>query len=152
MNPKIFLVPSESGPEGPLTVGDPGPVLLVEDDDVNRCELRDLLLEEGYRVVEAANGKQALDYLIDRFRRRPALILLDLSMPVMTGWELLVILKSYVRLAEIPVVLLSGVDPQLDPVKHGVVAGHVRKPYDFNRLLALVASQVDVPGGAASMQ
>jgi CheY-like chemotaxis protein len=152
MNPKVFLVPSDAGPEEPLPAGDPGPVLVVEDDDVNRCELRDVLVDQGYGVVEAANGKQALDYLIDRVRRTPALILLDLSMPVMTGWELLAILKSYVRLAHIPVVLLSGVDPQLDPLKHGVIAGHVRKPYDLDRLLAVVASQVDVPASAASLQ
>jgi CheY-like chemotaxis protein len=152
MNPKLFRIPSWADPHDTCTVGNPGPVLVVEDDDINRGELRDVLADQGYGVVEAADGKQALDYLIDRRRRPPALILLDLSMPVMTGWELLAILKGYVRLANIPVVLLSGVDPQLDPVKHGVIAQHVRKPYDLERLLTVVASYVDTPLTSASLQ
>jgi CheY-like chemotaxis protein len=152
MNPRLFLVRSDTEPDDSCSAGDPGPVLVVEDDDINRGELRDLLADQGYAVVEAADGKQALEYLIDRRRRTPALILLDLSMPVMTGWELLAILKSYVRLANIPVVLLSGVDPQLDPVKHGVIAQHVRKPYDSERLLTVVASYVDTPRTSASVQ
>src|SRR3989442_9814042 len=110
---------------------DPGPVLIVDDDDEHRPELRAALEEEGYAVIEAADGKAALDYLLDRRSVHPCLILLDLSMPVMTGWELLAIIKSYVRLAQIPVVVISGCDPLFDSQRHGTIEAFFRKPYDL---------------------
>ena len=150
MPPNLFALPSDMGHRGREASDPPAPVMVVEDDDVHRGELRDTLAEEGYEVVAAANGKEALEYLIDRRRRRPAMILMDLSMPVMTGWELLAVIKSYVRLANIPVLLLSGVDPQLDPVKHGTVTAFLRKPYDLAKLLEIVARYTDAPGASAS--
>jgi twitching motility two-component system response regulator PilG len=104
-----------------------------------RSDLREVLEDEGYLVVDVGDGKQALDYLVDARSVPPSLILLDLSMPQMTGWELLTVLKSYVRLTKIPVAVISGQEPQLDPVWHGAVAQVLRKPYDRDQLLALVA-------------
>src|SRR5437867_1078963 len=63
-------------------------VLIVEDDTEIREALRDLLTEHGYRVLEAANGLEALS-LVERLPEPPCVVLLDLMMPVMTGWELL---------------------------------------------------------------
>jgi CheY-like chemotaxis protein len=114
-------------------------VLIVDDDEGHRGEVHDVLNEEGYDVVEAVNGKEALDYLVSIRDRVPDAILLDLSMPVMSGWELLAILKAYVRLANIPVILLSGAEPLLDPVRHGAIAAYLRKPYDTRTLLATMA-------------
>ena len=60
-------------------------VLIVEDDDGAREALSDCLEMEGISVASARNGKEALDYL--HHSHRPKVILLDLFMPVMTGWE-----------------------------------------------------------------
>jgi CheY-like chemotaxis protein len=117
-------------------------VLVVDDDDATRSDVRDLLEEDGYSVVEACDGKQALEFLVGNRNRTPDCILLDLSMPVMTGWELLSIVKAYVRLSEIPIILVSGVAPQLDPVKHGVISAYLKKPYDAKALLKTVVKAI----------
>ena len=122
------------------------PVLVVDDDAEHRRVCREWLEDEGYTVVQAADGKEALDYVIDRRNILPCLIVLDLSMPLVTGWEFLAITKGYVRLASIPVVLISGHEPNLDPVRHGTIAAFLRKPYDGTQLLALVAKH----GGESS--
>jgi CheY-like chemotaxis protein len=120
-------------------------VLIVDDDEANRADVQELLTEQGYEVVEATQGKQALEYLVSRRERVPDAIVLDLSMPVMTGWELLAILKAYVRLATIPVVLLSGVEPELDPVRHGVISSYLRKPFTAQALIDAVAKAAGRP-------
>jgi CheY-like chemotaxis protein len=122
-------------------------LLVVDDNDSHRADVREVLLDEGYEVVEAGDGKAALEYLVSRRGGVPDCIVLDLSMPVMTGWELLAVLKSYVRFKDIPVILLSGVEPRLDPVRHGVIAAFLRKPYDADALLAAVGRAL---GPAAS--
>jgi CheY-like chemotaxis protein len=115
------------------------PVLVVDDDDDHRAAIRGLLEAQGHAVIEASDGRQALEYLTTPGNIQPRVIVLDLSMPLMTGWELLAILKGYIRLAAIPVILVSGHDPRLDPVRHGTVAALLRKPYNGDQLLALVA-------------
>jgi CheY-like chemotaxis protein len=118
------------------------PVLVAEDDEHLRRQICELLVEEGYAVVEAADGRQALGYLIDHRDNPPCLVLLDLAMPVMTGWELLTLLKSYVRLVRIPVVLISGCEPQLAPPWDSRIDAFLRKPYAPEALLEVVARHV----------
>ena len=60
-------------------------ILIVEDEDPIRSVLTEILEDEGYRVASVRNGLEALTYL--RQHAHPRLILLDLGMPVMTGWE-----------------------------------------------------------------
>jgi CheY-like chemotaxis protein/predicted transcriptional regulator len=81
-------------------------VLVVDDDADIRQQLAEILAEEGYDVITAANGREALERLRDG--GRPSLILLDLRMPVMDGWALRAELKKDPRMQQIPVVLLSG--------------------------------------------
>jgi CheY-like chemotaxis protein len=126
------------------------PVLVVDDDAEHRRVCREWLEDEGYTVVQAADGKEALDYVIDRRNILPCLIVLDLSMPLVTGWEFLAITKSYVRLASIPVVLISAHEPKLDPLRHGTITAFLRKPYDGMHLLALVAKHSGESSSAAS--
>jgi CheY-like chemotaxis protein len=85
------------------------PVLVVDDEEEMRGELREALAIQGLEVIEAANGREALDLLTSGRLPQPCLIVLDLRMPVMTGWEFLAILRSYHRLSRIPVIVLSGV-------------------------------------------
>lgn len=93
-----------------------------------------LLSLEGYRAATAANGREALDYL--RRSHVPDLILLDLMMPVMDGWEFRREQERDPTLAGVPVVILSAAD------NHGnsdiAASAFLKKPLDFDRLLDIV--------------
>ena len=79
-------------------------VLVVEDVDMNR-ELMVQLLEDRYEVIEAANGQDGVEAAE---RERPELILMDLSLPVMNGWEATRRLKADPELKSIPVIALTA--------------------------------------------
>src|SRR4026207_2269572 len=85
-------------------------VLLAEDDLEIRDILQDLLEAEGYDVVPASHGRQALEFLQgSRGARLPNLVVLDLMMPVVDGTAVLKAMKDDAQLADIPVVVLSAV-------------------------------------------
>lgn len=116
------------------------PILIIDDDDDAREGIREILESEGYEVVEAANGRKALHYLTsDGPRPEPCLILLDLRMPEMSGWELLALLKGYSRLAAIPVVVITGHDPYSEALPPGAFAQFLRKPITRDALLTAVS-------------
>lgn len=111
-------------------------LLVVEDDPSVRETLSELLQLEGYRVVEACHGGEALARL--REGLQPCLILLDLMMPVMNGWEFRVLQAGDPDLAGIPVVVLSAtrnLRESLPPVRP---AGFLCKPVEYDTLLATV--------------
>ena len=110
------------------------PVLIVEDDEDLREMMAQLLVLEGYNAATVANGREALDYL--QRARRPSVILLDLMMPVMDGWEFHRRLEADPALAPVPVIVLSA----LDQVRAANIdaAAFLKKPLDFDRLLDLV--------------
>jgi len=115
-----------------------GAILVVDDYADARATLRDLLEQAGHAVLEAANGRQALDLLTARGAPEVSLILLDLAMPVMDGWKLLEILQSYLRLSSIPVVIVSAQPRRLHPQTFGAVVGSLQPPYERGQLLSLV--------------
>ena len=80
-------------------------VLVVEDEEESRESLREVLELEGYDVETATNGKEALEKIADV---EPCIILLDLFMPVMDGWQLLDRLRADGRLARIKVVVTTS--------------------------------------------
>jgi CheY-like chemotaxis protein len=109
-------------------------VLVVEDDASTRAGLTALLEAEGYSVLGAENGRQALDLLASG--DPPRLILLDLMMPVMDGWQFLVQQRLAAASApQPPVVLLSGL-AFIDGVTG--VADFLRKPIEPKAVLACV--------------
>jgi CheY-like chemotaxis protein len=110
------------------------PVLIVEDDADLRDMMAQLLSLEGYRSETAANGLEALRFL--ERGDRPDVILLDLMMPVMDGWEFRRRQVQDPRLSGVPVVVLSAVDHSRTPELGG--ASFLKKPLDFDRLLELV--------------
>jgi CheY-like chemotaxis protein len=114
-----------------------GAVLIVEDDEPVRDAMREILEEEGYVITCAVNGEEALRVLAGV--PHPRLILLDLMMPVMNGWELLRALRASATLAGIPVVVLSSLSGTEAPV--GVPA--VKKPISMQALLRLVEEYAD---------
>ena len=82
-------------------------VLVVDDDEDIRTTIGDVLADQGFNVTCAANGREALEMLISG-QSKPALILLDLTMPEMDGWTFRQEQQKVPRLAQIPVVLFSG--------------------------------------------
>ena len=87
--------------------GKPGEVLVVDDDPASRELLRGLLQRDGWQVREAENGRAALDAIV---ARRPALVLLDLMMPEMDGFEVVEALRADPQRAGVPVVVLTAKD------------------------------------------
>jgi CheY-like chemotaxis protein len=110
-------------------------VLVVEDDFDSREMLRILLESEGYSVMSAADGREALEQLL---AAAPCLIILDLMMPVMNGWEFRAVQTQDPVLAKIPVVVVSADGNVKDKATTLGVAGYLQKPVQFERLLDLV--------------
>lgn len=109
-------------------------ILIVEDDPGIREMLADVLADEGHTVVTAGHGQEALDYL-DRADGRPDVILLDLMMPVMTGWQFREAQRQTPAIADIPVVVLSAKARLRGEVAQLDVAAIVSKPIDLDGLL-----------------
>lgn len=113
------------------------PVLVVDDEVEIREVLQTILEDEGYRVVLAANGREALELI---GQERPALVLLDLMMPVMNGWEFLDRLKQKPELQSLPVMILSASRQGQATARQSGVRGFVSKPFELNDLLQKVAT------------
>ena len=117
-------------------------ILIIEDDDAVREALAELLTAEGYRVTCAANGREGLARAAEE---RPALVLLDLCMPVMDGWAFRAAQLADPVLAAVPVIVLSAShradSPQLARLQP---ATFVAKPVEFELLRALVRRYVEV--------
>lgn len=109
-------------------------ILLVEDNEMNRDMLSRRLERKGYQVVIAADGSQALTLTVTEL---PDLILMDMSLPVLDGWEVTRRLKAAGETRKIPVIGLSAHAMAGDREK-GLAAGcddYDTKPVEFDRLL-----------------
>src|SRR5262245_22199835 len=84
-------------------------ILIVDDDDDIRAEMRALFEDEGYSVLEAADGMDALEVLHSSSAKSICALVLDLRMPRLSGWELIDVLRSDQALSQIPVVVTSGI-------------------------------------------
>ncbi len=104
-------------------------MLVVDDDLAIREVVSEVLRDEGYEVACAADGVQAMQAM--RRAPRPDLVLLDLMMPVMSGWEVLEQVHEDSELARVPIVVVSAMSA---PGGHE----HLSKPIDLDRLLATV--------------
>jgi len=109
-------------------------ILVVDDDPDVREGLCDLLVEEGFSVASAANGADALDQL--RQPCLPDVVLLDLRMPKMDGYEFLKCRQADEKLRDVPVIVVSAT-PELQGLQFPVWATLV-KPLDFHLLLDLL--------------
>ena len=115
-------------------------VLVVDDEPVLRAIVREILLEEGYAVIEAADGRAMLEITA---RERPDLVLMDVMMPGIDGREAYRQLRLRPEHRDVPVVMMSaGVRPiRLDPS----IAGFMAKPFDLIQLVELVARLIGHP-------
>ncbi len=101
------------------------PVLVVEDDVASREMLVRVLRKEGFDVAEAENGSVALERIAEQ---KPELILLDLMMPVMDGFEFLSIVAAEPQLADIPIIVVTAKD--LSPADREVLNGSVAEVFE----------------------
>jgi CheY-like chemotaxis protein len=111
-------------------------ILYVEDNVSLRETLCELLREEGFRVAEVGDGAAALAYLGKG--HRPSLVILDLQMPVMDGYEFIARLRNDPSFAETPVLVVSAVAQWgVRAAPYGVVA-YLSKPFEFEALIGYV--------------
>jgi two-component system chemotaxis response regulator CheY len=110
-------------------------ILLVDDDAGHRAALKIALLDDGYEIAEAEDGRAAIDYLLAN--PAPSVVLLDLLMAGVSGWEVLSVLRSYIRLRRIPVIVITGEPARLQVPGVGVVA-QIQKPIRLLELLELL--------------
>lgn len=111
-------------------------ILLVEDDDDLRQLLAFLIRNKGREVIEAANGREALDRI--RTEDPPRLVILDLMMPVMDGWTFRQELLKSPGLADVPVILLSGAADVHRSARTLKAVDYLTKPVDLDRLYRLL--------------
>ncbi|HEY3244929.1 MAG TPA: response regulator, partial [Phycisphaerae bacterium] len=122
-------------------------ILIVEDSQTQAELLRNLLEGRGCRVTVAGDGRQALAAIE---RRRPTLVVSDIEMPVMDGYELCHAIKHNPQLADIPVILLTSLSDPAD-VLRGLEARadyYLTKPFDKGFLLARVEAVLFEPHAA----
>ena len=112
-------------------------ILVVDDDDDARAALCELLADAGYRCLEAANGQEAVDRL-STTAEPPAVILLDLMMPRMNGWQFREWQRQSPERSTIPVVVLSAAADGAEEAKKLAVADFIAKPIDLARLLGAI--------------
>lgn len=115
-----------------------GVVLIVDDDDDSRALLRSVLERERWFVLEARDGRDALEILRSEAASSIDLITLDLLMPCMSGWELLEVMRRDPALSLIPLVVTSGVPVQGDASGIGATLPWVRKPFAQSAMLAAI--------------
>jgi excisionase family DNA binding protein len=108
-------------------------VLIVDDDDGLRASLRASLESDGVEVREAASAEEGLAALEDE---PPSLILLDVMMPQVDGWEMLRMVRERHGLEAMPVVMFSGAANGADEAEERGAQAFVGKPFDPEKLLA----------------
>jgi DNA-binding response OmpR family regulator len=121
-----------------------GRLVLVVDDDPDILQTLALCLStEGYRVLMAANGRQALDLLI---KEKPACILLDLMMPVMDGWQFVGELETR-GWRKTPLLILSADRAVQGHAQKLKAEAYLAKPFDLDELLGKVSQLTGGPDG-----
>ena len=122
----------------------PGPVILIVDDNPQNLQvLGNLLQKEKYEIEFAVNGEATLDWLINR---QFDLILLDINMPGMNGFEVCKRIRSDKKMYDVPIIFLSA-ESERESILKGFEVGaqdFVIKPFDSRELLARVKTQLDL--------
>jgi two-component system cell cycle response regulator DivK len=141
--PSCFMAPMERRTSAPLEADHHGTcfakptVLVVEDDDNSLFVLKSILGTKGYRVLEASDGKQAIEVAQ---AEKLDLILLDLQLPRLNGLGVIHHLRENANLESLPIVIMTGHDPEKYRGS-AIAAGcddFLLKPIDFDRLEAVL--------------
>lgn len=132
----------------PTEVAPDAPLVLVAEDEADLREFLEGILGTQYRVIAAANGKEALDLARDR---RPALIVSDVMMPLMSGTQVVRMLRSDAATSDIPVLLLTangGAEQAARGLEDGA-SDYLSKPFSPRELLARVEAQLRLRDASA---
>ena len=118
-------------------------ILIVDDVMSNVLLLKVLLTNEKFQIATASNGRQALDQVI---KEKPDLVLLDVMMPDMSGFEVSQQLKANPETAEIPIIFLTALNSTADIVKGFQVGGNdfISKPFNKEELIIRVTHQISL--------
>lgn len=114
-------------------------ILIVEDNELNRDTLRDILEFENYRVSIAQNGQEAIWKTNEEM---PNLILMDIQMPIMNGLEATQSIRENPRTAEIPIIVLTGLAMQWDRERCLAMGAnaYLTKPISYQTLIEKISS------------
>jgi CheY-like chemotaxis protein len=118
-------------------------IVLAEDDDDTRSIYGLILRHHGYQVKEARSGVEAIDFVRSL---SPDLVLMDIGLPIMDGWQASRILKSDPRTSGIPIVAFSARIDSTDDLNAGAVSfdGYILKPVSPSELARRVAAYLDL--------
>jgi CheY-like chemotaxis protein len=123
-------------------------ILVVDDDDAIRRMIQATLLRVGYEVCEARNGREALEIMR---AGESDLVVLDLMMPEVTGWDVLDARAADETLRKIPVIVASACrGPEVGAALSGGICALLPKPFELDTLRALVTTCLSHPHGAAA--
>ena len=112
-------------------------ILIVEDDEDILSDLNELLTGEGYNVLCAENGQIAFN-LLHSLKVLPSVVLLDIMMPVMDGWQFRILQTQEPKFARIPIVVMTADGQAPQKAAKMNAPGYVQKPIDVEKLLATI--------------
>lgn len=124
-------------------------ILIVDDDRDARGMMSELLVDDGYEISAAADWRDTMSFL---HRRLPDVILLDLMLPQVSGFDILQALKSHHKEAyrRIPVVVITAIGESMRAwAKSAGAAAYLSKPFTIDELLSTIARTVDRPAEIA---
>ena len=123
-------------------------LLLVEDNEMNRDMLSRRLIKRGYDVAIAVDGQEAIDMASSQ---SPEIILLDMSLPIIDGWEVARRLKGDAGTSGIPIIALTAhaMDGDRDKCLQAGCEDYDTKPVDLKRLMGKIKALVDSPRAEA---
>lgn len=122
-------------------------VLFADDDPDIRFVLRDFLEGKGFELAEATNGAEGLElFLVEA----PDLVILDVMMPELSGWEVVKYIRAREEYADVGVIMLSGVGEIANEAAAGLYGAdaHLDKPFDLDELSALITQVLASKGHA----
>jgi len=122
-------------------------VLVADDNDDTRQMFQTLLAAKGYRVIEASDGEQAVEFIQ---LENPGLVLLDLGLPRLNGLNVIHRLRKDLGLIAIPLVVITGYDHHFDTAVAAGCDDYLVKPIDFDRLDAILDYYVPITAKAMS--
>jgi len=121
-------------------------ILIADDSDDTRQMLQVMLAGKGYRVLEAADGEQAVERVQ---RENPGLVLLDLGLPRLNGLSVIHRLRAELKLSKVPLVVITGYDDHVDTARAAGCDDYLVKPIDFHKLNAILDHYVPLRKNAA---